>query len=314
MVIPAFLHKEPWNPHINTITEEQSSESVICVCINYWRWEKCLNTSDGRWMSDPTFEETNFSRVLFCHVKFPSPGKVLVWKRKLPGSSKGVSWFPAGNSRCPRYYCCCSVHMLISPKARPGPLFSLPLLEGKRLNYFHARCARSCMLKPSHCKALIPLPFKPPISLEFLQKRCSPSRPKDVQRCHNSSSPGHTIYSHHLVHNLPFIFSSVSAPSLSFPLPSSLLLSGFKMRHIYLKGKIKRRKSGEKYLSCSKIFLLNPIWTPPNGSGALVQRSCHDHQDFVINLSLGEVQKNLEAVVFICLFIFPRDKVGMQGG
>lgn len=51
-----------------------------------------------------------------------------------------------------------------------------------------------------------------------------------MQRCHNSSSSGHTIYSHHLVHNLSFILSSVASPSLSFPLPSSLPSISVKMR------------------------------------------------------------------------------------
>ena len=135
--------------------------------------------------------------------------------------------------------------MLISPKAWPGLLSSSSFSEGERLNYFHARRTRSCTLQPSHCKALIPLPFEPPISLEFLQKTCSPSRPEDVQRCRNSSSPGHKIYSHHLVHNLPFIFSLVAAPSLSLPLPSSVPPSGFKMRYTF-QGKEKRKKKKGK--------------------------------------------------------------------
>jgi len=135
------------------------------------------------------------------------------------------------------------MHMLISPKAWPGLLSFLSFSEGERLNYFHARRTRSCTLEPSHCKALIPLPFEPPISLEFFQKSHSPSRPEDVQRCHNSSSPGRTIYSHHLVPNLPFIFSLVAAPSLSLPFPSSTPPSGLKMRDIFQgKQKIKEKK------------------------------------------------------------------------
>lgn len=103
-MIPAFLCKEPYNPHINSITKERSSKSIICVFVAYGRWEKYLNTLDGGWMSDSSFEKTNLHRVLFCPAKSPSSQKALVWKRKLPGSSKGISWFPAGNSRRPRYH------------------------------------------------------------------------------------------------------------------------------------------------------------------------------------------------------------------
>lgn len=126
--------------------------------------------------------------MFFCPTKTPFTQKALVWKWKLPGSSKGISWFPAGNSRCPRCHSCCSVHMLISPKTWPGLLSSSSFSEGERLNYFHARRTQPCTFEPSHCKALISLPFESPASLEFLQKTCRPTRPKDVQRCHNSQA------------------------------------------------------------------------------------------------------------------------------
>lgn len=190
------------------------------MCIAYRRWEKYSNTLDAGWKSDPSFEKINLHRVLFCPDKSSSSTKDLVWSRKLADNCKRICWFPAGKSRCPGYHHCCSVHMLISPKAWPE-LLSLHLFQRENDSIiFMPETHDHARLSPHSQTSHFPL-FESPNLLEFLQETCSSSRPKNVQKCCNSSSPQHTIYSHHLVHNLPCIFCLVAAPSFSLPLSSS---------------------------------------------------------------------------------------------
>lgn len=92
------------------------------MCVHCLQEEREIFEHIRWWMKVRSTIWENIHRVLFCPAKSSSSPKDLVWSRKLPDSSKGIYWLPAGKHRCPGYHYCCSVHMLISPKAWPEML------------------------------------------------------------------------------------------------------------------------------------------------------------------------------------------------
>lgn len=184
--------------------ENSSSQSTLLPC-------QILLLSEGFGLSKRITRQFQRNKLVPC------------WKQQMP--------------KIPQLLLCAYADF---PKGTSRAALLFNVFSGRKTQLFSCQLhivmhAWSLILQSSHS-----LPFQPSISLEFFQKTHSPSRPKDVQRCRNSSSPWHVIYSYHFVHNLLFIFILVAGLSPSLLLPSSIPPSGFKMRDTLKKKKKKK--------------------------------------------------------------------------
>lgn len=188
LVIWAFLCKEPCNSHINSNTKKRSSKSnYLCVCIAYRRREKYLNILGGGWKSDPRFEKI----FIECSFALPNPHPLLrIWSeaenyQTAPKEYAGSVLESTGaQDTTTAALCICWFPQRHGQRCSPFVFFWGRMTQLSSCQTHMVMQTWALTLQSSHS----PL-SEPPISLEFLQETWSSSRPKNVQKCRNSSSP-----------------------------------------------------------------------------------------------------------------------------